>query len=880
MKTRDILAIFNRGRISKLALARTDVSRAALSAEIQTNYIPRTLGSMMLRPGFGYVADTPEDGALIPFVKANDDTAIIDLTPGLMRILADGTTPVTRTGVTAAVTNGFFATDLTGWADEDSGGAVSEWAAGRMQLTGTGYDSARRRQRVVVNEVNQEHSLRINIKRGPVVLRIGSAEGRDNVFRQAVLRDGWHSIAFTPNSQEFWIDVSTPKTYPCLIDSIEIEAAGVVEIPTPWASVDQCKLVRWQQSEDVVFCACRGVRPQRIERRPNNSWSVVVFRADDGPFLSDNTDNIRLTPSALTGEISVAASRDVFQVDHIGSLFRISSQGQKVEADLSAPLAFTNHIKVTGIDTKRVFKVRRSGTWNGILRLQRSIGEPGAWTNAGAFSTNGATDFDDELDNVTVYYRIGFPSGDYTSGTATASLEFAGGSIDGVVEVTSFTSETEIGAVVLQDLGDTDATEVWAEGAWNDIQGWPEVAGIWDGRMWLPGNGRNYASVPDAFSTFDPETVGDSAPINRRVGEGVSSRINWLLTLSRLVVGTDGEEQTVRSTSFDEPITPSNYNTRATSTRGSRSVPAVKMDGRGYFVGKTGTRLYELVYDPATYDYITNETTLLVPEIGDGEFVRVGVQQTPDLRVHAIRADGTVGLLIRDEAEDVMGWVDVETDGIVEDVCVLPGNVEDRVFYRVRREVGGAAVRYVEEWAREDEARGGAVNKIADSFKVGTGLITGMDHLEGKQVVVWADGKSKGTFPVTSGSVDISETPAEWCCGLGYRARYRSSKLAGQTQLGFALTQRKRINQAGLILADTHAQGLKYGPSFDLMDDLPLVEDGALVDPDTVWEEYDKDMIEFPGDWDVDSRFHMESEAPKPCTILAAVLNVDRQDKA
>ena len=40
---------FNRGRISRLALARTDFARTQFSAEIQTNWMPRALGSMMLR---------------------------------------------------------------------------------------------------------------------------------------------------------------------------------------------------------------------------------------------------------------------------------------------------------------------------------------------------------------------------------------------------------------------------------------------------------------------------------------------------------------------------------------------------------------------------------------------------------------------------------------------------------------------------------------------------------------------------------------------------------------------------------------------------------------------------------------------------------------
>jgi len=44
------------------------------------------------------------------------------------------------------------------------------------------------------------------------------------------------------------------------------------------------------------------------------------------------------------------------------------------------------------------------------------------------------------------------------------------------------------------------------------------------------------------------------------------------------------------------------------------------------------------------------------------------------------------------------------------------------------------------------------------------------------------------------------------------------------------LNLRKKINSLGLLLADTHAQGLLYGQDYTTMDDLPQMEQGAVVD--------------------------------------------------
>lgn len=879
MKTRDILAVFNRGRISKKGMARTDVSRIALSAEDQENWMPNTLGSMSLRPGLKYHGAHRSDGALVPFIFANDDYAQIELTPGVMRIWNQGDTLLTRPTVSTTVTNGGFGSNLNDWTDADESGASSTWETGYMKLLGTTDSFARRRQEVTVSggDASTVHGLRIAVVRGPVIMRVGTAAGTDDIFRQSVLRTGTHSISFVPNGN-FWIEFSSPLEYPVLVDSCLVESGGTFEIVTPWATLQNCKDVRWDQSADVVFVACEGIQPYRIERRPNDSWSVVAEDATDGPYLAENTEPTTLTPSGLKGEITLTASRPIFRSGHIGALFRISSKGQSVTGTLTAENTYTDPIRVTGVTTGRIFQVTRSGTWVGTLTLQRSIGEVGSWEDVETYTTNDTVSYDDDLDNSIVYYRIGFNTGDFTSGSADVALDFDVGSITGVCRVTAATSQTEVSAVVLTTLGGTEATDIWAEGAWSDQQGWPTVPALFGGRAWWPANGRNYASVSDAYSNFDPDFEGDGGPINRQVGEGVINRVNWMLPLQRLIAGTDTAEYSIHSNSLDEPITPSNYNSKSPSTKGSARAPAAMADGRGYFIGRTQRKVYEIEYAAAVYDFETLDTTLLVPEIGEGDFSRIAVQQNPDLRVHAVREDGTVGVLVRDAAEDVLCWVDVTTDGFVEDVVVFPGGDTDRVFYRVRRVIDGSTVHYNEEMVSAEECVGGAVNCIADSFITGTGSITGLDHLEGKEVIVWGDSDKQADATVSGGTISGSYT--NWVVGLGYSARYKSAKLAGQTQLGLSLTQVSRVNAIGLILLDTHPKGLTFGPSYDVQDALPAIESGATVDQTAMRAEYDERMIEFPGDWSTDNRLCLMAQAPYPCTVAAAVLNVDRQDKA
>jgi hypothetical protein len=221
-----------------------------------------------------------------------------------------------------------------------------------------------------------------------------------------------------------------------------------------------------------------------------------------------------------------------------------------------------------------------------------------------------------------------------------------------------------------------------------------------------------------------------------------------------------------------------------------------------------------------------------------------------------------------------MGWCLVETDGVVEDICVLPGEGEDAVYYIVRRTINGATVRYHEKWAKESECRGGTVNKQADAFYyyddgILTATITGLSHLEGKEVVVWGAGKDLGTYTVSGGQITLSEAVSSAIVGLGYTADYQSMKQGLSEALALPLNQTKRISEVGLVLADTHYQGLEFGQDFDTLEPLPLMEDETVTPDDTVWEAYDKGFLDFVGDWTTDARICLRARAPRPCTVLA-----------
>lgn len=911
------LYAFNRGIISALGLARTDFKRTALSATIMSNWMPRLLGSMMLRPGtFCIDATNSNETAIhIPFIFASNDTAIIEMTPDTMRVRVNEQV-ISRVAVATQTTNGTFVSNINGWTDADIGGAVSQWAAGNlMQLTGDGTNYAIRKQTVAVadGDLGKLHALRVvveyadTVTGGDVRIQIGSTAGATDLIPVTSMRTGTYSLAFTPTTSNIFIQVQANAIYSCYVSQITIEPTGVLTLPTPYAAGDLYN-IRSDQSADVIWLACKGYQMLRIERHSTYGWGISNYMPPDGPMLLPNITQTSITPSAITGGITLTASTPFFQAGHVGTVFSMASVGQQVTAALTAQNTFTNAVEVTGIGTSRNLIITTTGVWVGTLTLQYSVGAPGAWVTAATYTTNQtAVVYNDGFANDIIYYRIGFQAGQYTSGTATCTLSFAAGSITGIVRITAYTSPTSVSANVLTELGGTAATIIWSEGQWSAYRGFPTCVCLYGGRLWWAGGDNVDGSISNAYESFNIAQVGDSGPVIEGIGSGPIDTINWMLPMTWLVMGGQSAEHTIKTSVIDTPITPTNFIIRPPSNVGSTNVPAIKKDLEGFFISHNGTRLYKLSLQNVYYsfDYDAMDMTVFCPEITQVGIKRMAMQRFPDVRFHCVLNDGTVAVLIYDRTEDVQAWVPLQMNTAlgafdqVQDVFVIPNpaGTEDLVYYEVARTNGT----FLERWALESECVGGAQNKNLDCHILYNGISTVNIPISvvtptgtfypfaNKTVGVWANGVYLGTFPVTgnAATLNIGVASTSAVVGFVYPAAFQSTKLAYSLDGGTALTQRKKVDHLGIIAQNLHNQALYYGNAHDLktainsgvaashMQPMPQMEYDQPVAPGTIYGTYDADPFEFPGEWSTDSRLGLYTPGGMPATLLAAVISME-----
>lgn len=908
MRRHELVYALNAGGVDKDALSRVDLEKMRLAGEYPvTNWMPRVVGPMFLRPGLEYLARIPDDAAtrIIPFVRSSATVALIGIDETNVAFYdADGeAVTVAAPPVLAAIADPTFAGPASGshaggWKNDSETGAGTNptvSVSSGLSLTATRWRYAAVQHSVAIDSSAQSspHTLSVVVARGPVKLRIGSAANYDDVLSETELRTGTHKLTFTPGVATIYIkflstETSTRQVTSCTFEHTALGlSAGETSpllLPSPWGAGYWD--VAYDQSIDVMFLGDGSRTPYRIERRGPTSWSIVEYTTRNGPLVP-GSGHIDLSGNNYEGNGTLTASSAVFHSTDVGRLIEMTHNAQNIAAQLSGLDQTTDWVQVSGIysaattyaDRVFTYNVTMSGTMT--VSLERSVDPDGAvWGVVDSWSTStGPTAYQDEQSNLLARYRFRVKA--YTSGYVDITITYPGGSQTGLVRITGYSSPTSVTYETIKRLGATSKTRSWRRAAWSADYGWPRVPKFFDGRLWWFRPDMSYGSIVDDFDNYDDSVEGDSAPITRSIGSGAAEEVQWALDMQRLLVGTSSYEASIRSSSFDEPITPTKFTVRNASTLGCARVPAVKVDRGAIFVSRAGKRLYEMLFTAEAQDYAARDMSRLVPSAVTAGVRSMAVQRQPDTRVYAVLEDGTVVVVTHERDDQVIAFTTIEaaSGGVIEDVAVLPSTVQDAIYFVVRYGTKRALMRLGEEVAQYDPA----TCILLDAAVELTGAvssISGSTFHASTTVSVWADDAYRGTVALdTSGSAPLGGTYSRVVYGYPYTASFTGVKLAYAAQLGTALGQTKTVKGVSLILANSCLDGVRVGKDASSTDPMPDYVDGALRTTSQFFAHYDHDAFPIQSDWSTDARIHVTANsAYGPVTVQSVVLDIETRE--
>jgi hypothetical protein len=594
-------------------------------------------------------------------------------------------------------------------------------------------------QDVTTAETSTEHVVRFKVEGtngASAKIRIGDGTGEDDILRERECGLGCHCVAFTPGASPYYLQfISDMQGEAVYIDDVEILDNVPIELTSPYAEADLYNM-RFNQSNDVQYITVTdgSIRPYRLERYGDSSWSLVEMYNEDGPWNGINPSR-RLSEDQLVPDGYFEEGIEGWSMSTNDDLFYDGEGKQLVTSSRnSAPAAQRESFNTDRVNGVHVVHINTTGGYDNNARHIFKIG-----------SAAGGTQYVNETGLEPGWYSVKFTPtgaalhlsftgtsrGTQTAGLATCLIYHEGHNLlevdgtSGSVTVTAhgdfkpfqstdvgralrlewpgkeagwgiITAVTDSQTATVQtrrDFAHADVpTETWRFGTWSDTDGWPTTSSAFEGRsVWNGGPGNVLEVIfsqssdlenfrPDSFESGVLQTLDDDA-LYYFLASPEHSKVNWLIGDSQLIIGTEGGQWVMRSDGIT--ITATDVDAKKQTQIRASDLQPIPIGDTGIYVEAGKRRIYDIGYSIEADQFVAADITVLAEHVfrQDRYTLQPVYQMRPDKNVWFPRSDGKVAVLKYDRTEGIVGWTIQEIagsfgsgDAVVECVAVKPGS--------------------------------------------------------------------------------------------------------------------------------------------------------------------------------------------------------------
>lgn len=355
-------------------------------------------------------------------------------------------------------------------------------------------------------------------------------------------------------------------------------------------------------------------------------------------------------------------------------------------------------------------------------------------------------------------------AGTFTTASVNQYVEGNGG----LARIVAYTSATVVQAFIEIPFYNTSAIAAadWNyltgyEAAWSVTRGWPICGTFHSGRLWIGGSKSRpttlWGSRVGIFYDFALGTQLDDDGIEATLDTDQLNRITNVYSGRNLMVFTTGAEFII-PTSTNDPITPGNISTLRQSRVGSqRGLRVTDIEGGVLYVQNGGQSIQEFIFVDTQQAYGNNLISLLSGHLVKDPLdfcVRRATSLDDGALLAIVREDGGAAIATIQRSQNIGSFANQSTDG----TFLACGADYNDLYFAVTRNGSN----YLER-LNEDHYLDASVRTTSG---LPTDTFTGLDHLNGEECRVYADGASLAVVTPSGGSATI-EREAEDSCEIG-----------------------------------------------------------------------------------------------------------------
>lgn len=391
-----------------------------------------------------------------------------------------------------------------------------------------------------------------------------------------------------------------------------------------------------------------------------------------------------------------------------------------------------------------------------------------------------------------------------------ASIEVGDPASYAIYEIISHTSSTSVKALVyFPPWGLYTATRYWHPPAWSVTNGFPRAVTLHQGRLYFGGTAMKpttfWGSAVDGYQDFRVAAEDDSA-VAYTLNSDEASGVEWLVSQDSLVIGTASGEWV-----FGSKTGETTEKLRRNTSYGSLPVQARTIADALVFIQRSGRKVREFAWSFERDGYNSVDLSMLAEHVGDSVFLQMAIQRNPDPIIWVVTTAGELLALTYERSQKVAAWSRHTTDGFFESVAAIPGSGEDdQIWVAVQRTVNGTTSRFIEritpDVVRMLKSGTNTTLVYSDCSKTsvssGSGLVSGLGHLEAKSVSLLVDGKVHAPVTVSGGTVQLAASAANYnktvVAGLPYDSILEPTYLETMDPNSVTLAGKKRLHRAVL----------------------------------------------------------------------------------
>ncbi len=650
-------------------------------------------------------------------------------------------------------------------------------------------------------------------------------------------------------------------------------ADGVLEIASPYLEA-QLPPIKEAQSADTMYLSHNLHGPRKLIRHSATDWSINQITFLDGPYLNENVSETTLQPSAVSGTSVITLAGAA-----ITSITRVL-QIATVTTTLAHNLRTGDRVTIVGaVETE----YNRS---NAEITVTSATVFTYVVTGAPTTPATG-----------TITLRIF----EFVATDVGRSIRIRNSAVWGYGIITVFTDAVTVTVETRRDFTATTATNRWQLGAWSDTTGFPRAVSLFQNRLFFGGNTFQpstwWASVSGDFENMQPNdetseaVTADDAVVITLTSQQVNTII-WMVDGRFLLIGASEQVFSAQGGDTTKAITATSVPEirNAAYFGADGTVRPVRIGDDVLYVQGSARKVRAINFNFDSDGFQADDVTLLADHIGLTGIVDATYQDTPNSVYWGVRVDGVLIGVTFNRAQKIAAWhrhipggVFGTGNAIVETVGVISTATHDQVWVIVKRTINSVTRRFVEFMEREYEDTTIARN---DAHLVDSGIrfsggapatiITGLTHLEGETVEVYADGATQPSKVVVSGQITIELAAFTVIAGLGNVARIRTLPLAAGERIQGIQGKTKKLTHAAIRFLDTGA--LRFGS--DLTDLRELVFRKASDPTGAAVPLFTGTKVEgWPGARDIDAQGYFQSDGPQPCHILGVGFHFDVADR-